>query len=476
MELDIHARSLELTAPYIFKQPRFKLIWRDDSLVLSDFSGLLEGGKVSGGLQLENVDGEALLKSHVRVDNTALAPFIWEREGRAVANGLVDLNLTMESQGRSLAGLVSGLSGDGTFALKDAVLHYINPEAFAQVVRAVDAGLELKEADIAKAFISHMDAGSTKVSRLAGTFGIAGGALRANNIEAEADILQSRGNLILDFPAQTISGDWSIKVEPNEEDAVTGAQPEVGLVFSGEMEAPMRKVDVSPFTGYLSIRAFEREVDRVERLQADILEKERMRRLLRLYREQARHREEARLAAEKAAEEARLVAIEEAERQKQEVARKEAERKAAEEKARLAEEKKRRAAEEAVRLAEEAKKAADAAAKDQQQSRQPGDLITGDEPSNQIEIRPLEDLKSDNSPGSGTFRGMAAGAAGEADAPLQVEEGSVRLPDIMIVLPRKPVAPPSPVFVPAPVNDTPATHNELIDQLINSPDRIIQLD
>ncbi|SFO65486.1 AsmA family protein [Cohaesibacter marisflavi] len=339
VDVSVKARSLELAAPYIFQQPSFSLVWQDSGLSVRDFRALLQGGEVSGGLDLDNVEGEALLKSHIRVENAALAPLVWQRDGRSVARGQLDVNLDVESQGRSMAGLVSGLSGTGTFTLKDATLNYLNPSAFAQVIRAVDAGMELNDEEIRNTFVSHMDAGSTEVSSVEGTFVIAGGALRANNIEADADILQSRGNLVVDLSNQTLDGDWSIKVEPDEEDAVTGAQPEVGLAFSGPMEAPERVVDVAPFTGYLTIRAFEREVDRVERLQADILEKDRMRRLLRLYRERAKHREEEQIAkekeamaAEQAAAEAEAKKADEAqaakERAQAEAARQEAQRKA----------------------------------------------------------------------------------------------------------------------------------------------------
>ncbi|WP_319568179.1 AsmA family protein [Cohaesibacter marisflavi] len=357
VDVSVKARSLELAAPYIFQQPSFSLVWQDSGLSVRDFKALLQGGEVSGGLDLDNVEGEALLKSHIRVKNAALAPLVWQRDGRSVARGQLDVNLDVESQGRSMAGLVSGLSGTGTFTLKDATLNYLNPSAFAQVIRAVDAGMELNDEDIRNTFVSHMDAGSTEVSSVEGTFVIAGGALRANNIEADADILQSRGNLVVDLSNQTLDGDWSIKVEPDEEDAVTGAQPEVGLAFSGPMEAPERVVDVAPFTGYLTIRAFEREVDRVERLQADILEKDRMRRLLRLYRERAKHREEEQIAKEKEAMAAEQAAAE-AEAKKVDEAQAEAARQEAQRKAEL--EAKRKAADAAKRAEQKARE--DAAA------------------------------------------------------------------------------------------------------------------
>ncbi len=470
LDVAIKARSLELASPYIFQQPSFTLVWQDAGLSVRDFNGLLQGGKVSGGLDLDNVEGEAVLKSHIRIDGAALAPLIWERDGRAVARGQVDVNLDVESQGRSMAGVISGLSGTGTFALRDAVLNYINPQAFAQVVRAVDAGMDLKDTDIRKVFLSHMDAGSTDVKRMEGTFVIAGGALRASNIEADAEILKSRGNLMIDLSNQTLDGDWSIKVEPAKEDAVTGAQPEVGLSFSGPLAAPKRMVDVAPFTGYLTIRAFEREVDRVEKLQADILEKDRMRRLLRLYREQAKHREDERLAAEQAvidAQKAAQLAAAEADAKKaaeakaaqdvvaarikaeqEAAARAEAARKAAEQKALEAEQARQRAEAEAQKveaarrqaekLAEEARKAeAEArrlkALQQQQSSDQP--LVEPEIKSGGIVVRPLEDLTATPTPVT------PSPVTPLPLEPIAPEETYVPLPGKLPVLPRDRVAP-----------------------------------
>ena len=442
LDVSVKARSLELAAPYIFQQPSFSLLWQDKGLSVRDFKALLQGGQVSGGLDLDNVEGEAVLKSHVRVEGTSLAPFIWQRDGRSVANGLADVNLDLESQGRSMAGLVSGLSGTGTFVLRDAVLNYINPTAFAQVIRAVDAGLELKEKDIKQAFISHMDAGSTEVSHMEGTFVIAGGALRASNIEADANILKSRGNLVIDLSNQTLDGDWSIKVEPGKADSVTGAQPEVGLAFSGPLDAPSRVVDVAPFTGYLTIRAFEKEVARVERLQADILEKDRMHRLLRLYREKARHREEA-LVAEQQAEKARA---EEEARQKAEAA--ERARKADEE-ARRKEEAQRQAAEQQARDAEEARLRAlqqrEAVPSNPPQVNAPqGNAPLANEPLDirpgDIIVRPLEDLSNSGVQPQSQSQSQSQPLLPQPEE-IVPEEIYIQLPQRLPILPRDRVVP-----------------------------------
>ena len=527
LDLAIKARSLELSAPYLFKQPEFSLIWRPDEVVVRDFSGLLAGGKISGGLQLQNVEGEALVKSHIKAEDVALAPFIWQRDGRAVADGRLDLSTTLQMQGRSLAGMMSGLSGDGTFALDQGRVRYVNPEAFAQVVRAVDAGLPLKENDIRSAFLAHMDAGTTDVDQLSGTFRIAGGALRATNIETDAGILQSRGNLMLDLSSQRMEADWSIKVEPDEADAVTGAQPEVGLVFRGALASPERIVDVAPLAGYLSIRAFEREVERVETLQADIMEKERMRRLLKVYGQQARARDAAAgeaakkraLERQRAEEEARRKAEEEKQRVEEEARRKiEQERRAeearkaeqerrAEEEARLKAEEARKAEEEARLKAEEARKA-----EEERLAREATDARQSEPANNRddvIETRPLVDLTGESGQSSSPENSALSGQADEttpssidllqdrADSqsgdpmePVQngPDEIYLTLPEKLGQLPRKPAVPPKPTVPPKSeqinllpgFEDSPTDlrpgYNDLIEQLRQSPDRIIQLD
>ncbi len=87
---------------------------------------------------------------------------------------------------------------------------------------------------------------------------------------------------------------------------VIGAEPEVGILFEGPLADPRRSIDVTPLLGYLAVRAFEKEVERIEALQADILEKELFHRQLKRQRLEAaarerRAREEAVAAAQAAA-------------------------------------------------------------------------------------------------------------------------------------------------------------------------------
>jgi multidrug efflux pump subunit AcrA (membrane-fusion protein) len=113
-------------------------------------------------------------------------------------------------------------------------------------------------------------------------------------------------------------------------EALAGADPSVRLVYSGPLAAPNVETDVAGITGFLSLRAFERERRRVEALQASVLEKQRLRREAALYSFKASERQVAKDKAEaeeraRLAEEARLKAAAEAEKLKAEAAAKAAE-------------------------------------------------------------------------------------------------------------------------------------------------------
>jgi ribosomal protein S17E len=101
-----------------------------------------------------------------------------------------------------------------------------------------------------------------------------------------------------------VDGNVTVAFNPGQE-AQAGGEPSVGLVYSGPVATPSVGTDVAAMSGYLSLRAFEKERRRVETLQANILEKQRLRREAALYVTRAAERQAAREKAE-AEEKARL--------------------------------------------------------------------------------------------------------------------------------------------------------------------------
>ncbi|HSM39661.1 MAG TPA: AsmA family protein, partial [Afifellaceae bacterium] len=366
LEVDIRLRSeeLDLGAGPLARNGTFRFGLKGSSINIDQLKADWAGGRIEGELGL--TAGELGLAMSLRgsLDSVALQDVIWHKDGRSVAMGTLGGSFSLNGRGRSMSGIVSTLNGSGSFNVRDGVIRSINPTAFSSIVRAADTGLVLNPDRVRSVFEGYLDAGSLPFERASGSFSVTSGTVRVSTLSLDAESATVLGGGMLDLNTRTLSSDWSLKVDPGSE-KVTGAEPEIGILFSGPISDPGRQVDVTPLMGYLTVRSFEKEVTRIEALQANIQERERLVRLLKVQREQAEERirrQAEEEAARKAAEEeaARKAAEEEAARR----AAEEAARKAAEEEAaRLAAEEAARkaAAEEAARLAAEeaARKAAE---------------------------------------------------------------------------------------------------------------------
>ncbi|MEJ8574315.1 AsmA-like C-terminal region-containing protein [Microbaculum marinum] len=316
---------------------------------LEDLRGNLFGGRMAGGIDLVDAGGVVDLSGRVDLADARLEDFVWHDNSRAVATGAVSAGMEFTGRGRSLAAIASSLSGTGSFRVENGVLRRFNPNAFDQIVSAADAGLELTEEKVREAFAGHLDAGSLRFQSMEGAFAISSGVLRASNIRIDADDLRSFASATVDLSLLALDSEWTLQVTGGDDD---GRTREVGVVFAGPIEAPSRQIDVNPLLGFLTVRAFEQEVERLEELQATILERQRLgRELIRQGQERVRREREAerRQNEAAAAEESARRAEEEARRAEEERRAREAdqERQAAEEEAR------RRAEQEALRAAEE---------------------------------------------------------------------------------------------------------------------------
>jgi len=305
VSLALQAERLRLDDDSEVTGPRADLRLSPTLLRLDGLSGAYGGGSLQGSLSIRRSDAEAAASGRIRLDGADLRQLSWRPDGRAVASGTLDLFLEFEGAGRSISAIVTGLTGGGTFSMENGEFRRLNPQAFPLVTRAVDAGLELEEPKIREVFVSHMAAGSLPFQRVDGTLTLVGGRLSARNVVVDSDTAEIFGSAEVNLGTYDLDADFSIQVDPGE-DAVTGAEPQVGLLFEGPADAPVRRIDIAPFTAYLTLRAFEQEVERVEKLQAEILERDRFVRELKVQREATGRR--ARLAAEAAqrAEEERL--------------------------------------------------------------------------------------------------------------------------------------------------------------------------
>ena len=301
--LDLRADRLRLDEETALRSTRAELRLTPTLLRLDGLNGGYSGGKLEGSLSLRRSDAEGAATGRIKLTDADLQQLAWRRGDRSVASGTLDVYLEFEGAGRSIASIVAGLNGGGTFAVKEGEFRGLNPQAFQLVTRAVDAGLDLQDDKIEEVFVSHMAAGSLPFDKVEGTLTLVGGRLSARNVVVDSEKAEVFGSAGLDLNTYKLDADFSVKVDP-EENAVTGAEPQVGLLFQGDVEVPVRKIDIAPFTAYLTLRAFEQEVERVERLQAEILERDRFARELKRQRQAKARREREALAAAEAAAQA----------------------------------------------------------------------------------------------------------------------------------------------------------------------------
>lgn len=293
LDVKVAADNLAWNDTLSITNARFSTRLRNTELSVDALEGGFLGGNVSGAFSIGRTSGEAVLSGRMRLDGAGIEDIIWKRDSRPVATGTLDMAFDFEGSGRSIASVISGLSGGGTATLRKGVLRSMNTGAFDAVMRAADADLELDDAKIQSVFSGHLDSGSLAFDDISGSFTIASGIARARNVSISTDSATAFGGASLDLGRWSVESDWAVKVDPGA-NAVAGADPEVGLVFSGPLGSPVRKLDTAPLLAFLTLRAFEQEVQRVEALQAEILERDRLVRELK-----QRRQEIAAIAAEK---------------------------------------------------------------------------------------------------------------------------------------------------------------------------------
>lgn len=301
-------------------------------LALREVSGAWLGGALAGDLVMTNASGSASFNAKVGLTGADLAAIGWTGEGgQPIATGKLDLNLSLEGAGQTITALAEGATGSGEAVVQGVTLYGLNDKALAEILPAVDAlEGELTAQRLEPVIANAVLKGETVIEKATIPLAIAGGTLRAQNVMAVNGAVSLSGNAALGLASSRMDADLTVRFPPPEEQPADSTAA-VRLNFAGLTEQPGRTLDSAELANYLTLRAFERERRRVETLQANVLEKQRLRREAALYKARAEAREAARQAA--AEEDARRKAQAEAEASRR--AAEEAERKAQAERDRL---------------------------------------------------------------------------------------------------------------------------------------------
>jgi len=387
------------------EQARANLVIVDGEVGIQELSMKSMGGELSGSTNLKNAEGAVLANVNFLLREGQLKEILkWARVEK-VADGQVQMTGSFEATGKSIAGLIANLSGNGFANIKSVSVEGLNPASFNQILLETDVeGFEINTERVNELAEDVVLDGGFEIKELDIPYSISRGSLKMRNVAHDLETARLTGDTEIDLGTQQASAKVGLAFLPGKRDEISGADPQVAFVWKGPLGHLERSNDASLLEGYLSLRAFENSQRRVETLEARVIEKQRHLRQIALgfaqeqsvirEIEEARQRaeeaerrrleeaarkleeERRRLDAERKAAEEKARKAAEAERlrlEAEELARQEAERQRLEAERRLQEEAERKAAEEAARIAaekealrREAAAAANANAREQQ--------------------------------------------------------------------------------------------------------------
>ncbi|WP_136618258.1 MULTISPECIES: AsmA family protein [Mesorhizobium] len=282
----------------------FSLKLDQEGIRVSDLKAKLLGGAMTGLFELKNNDGTGLFTGQMKLAGADLANVLPD----AGISGISDFSTALSSSGKSVEGMVAALSGSGTATLKSLQVAGVNPDAFSAFLAKADAiGRDINAAKTA-GFAPQIAAnGSLAAKDTDIAFTVAGGMLRAPPINLDNPAATLSADITADLNAAMVSAKGAITYRPGDE-ALVGSEPIVNFIAEGPFGAVKRQFDSEPLAQFLTQRALEKEQQRVEAMQAALLEKQRLRREVRYYAALQTERDNAAEELRKQEEAARLKA------------------------------------------------------------------------------------------------------------------------------------------------------------------------
>lgn len=328
-ELDLAATDLLFNGVRRAGNTRMSARINREGARIADASADFHGGTVGGLIELSNNGGTGLFSGQIQATDAPIAALLPDTG----LTGEADFSASLTANGKSIEGMIASLSGSGSATAHDLVIRGLSPQALDPILTAADElGTDI-DTDMTAGFAPALFGdGQFAVETAEFAITVAGGVLRTPPVVLERPEARLTVEARVDLATGTVGASGELVYDPGLE-KVVGAEPAIRFAVSGPPGEADLDLDTTPLGQFLTQRALEKEQARVEAMQAQLLEQQRLRREVRYYAalneerdnlaEELRKREEASRAAEearRAADEARRQAEEEARRRAEEEA------------------------------------------------------------------------------------------------------------------------------------------------------------
>lgn len=306
-----------------------------NAISLRNMTGTYQGGQITGTIDAKNDKGTGLVSSDMKLAGAQIEKLAPQES----VKGIIDFTGSLSATSKTAAGLAAAVTGSGTARMRDAEISGLNPAAFNDMFDAAGrAEKALEAAEVETLLRQKIGKGAVQASAVDLSWTAASGIFRFSPFIVDLPEGSMSAETLADFENGTARIDGKFAFDPGA-NAVAGVEPVVPFSVSYAAGAYVGEFDAQPVSQYFTQRALEIEQARVEAIQAELLEAQRLRREVRYYAYLAAKRAEAKLTLLINLEDARVrqAAIKWQALIAEQRAKEEAARKAAEEKARLEE-------------------------------------------------------------------------------------------------------------------------------------------
>jgi hypothetical protein len=261
INLTLAAASLDLGAPQPATGAKLNFALAGDELQIDLVEAGFAGGSLKGGISATIGDGEVDVSLRGGLQGGELQTLIWEQSGLPAASGKLNASFDMAGRGRSVAGIVSTLNGNGSFSIDEGRLNSLNGDALATVMTAAEGEEQPDEAEARETFAQQFGSGALEFGRVAGSFSILDGVTTIPTVSLAGGATTILAEAKFDLNALALSSEWTVRSTGAAE---AETQPYVQLRFSGPIASPERRVEITPLLNLLQNRFTQIQVDKIQ--------------------------------------------------------------------------------------------------------------------------------------------------------------------------------------------------------------------
>lgn len=316
-QVSIKARRLEFGRGLAGEDAALTFEITPEGIALRDLKSRFAGGSLTAAATVTRQGSLAAVVGEGAVEGVPFPALF----GSSAFDARLSATLKFGASGETVSGLVANLAGAGDVRLADVTIPRADPDALGRTVeRALRDPDPLATGKVQALVAEELERGPFRAAAMTAPATLVGGTLRLSPAAADGGSALWQGVVSADLKTLSLEarGTLTAKAAPK---GWTGATPTILLGWRGPLANPVREVDAGPLANGLAAMVVQRELERVEALEAENNERQRINQRLMMDRDRA--------AAEEAVRQARL-------RDQAEVARARALREQAEARARAA--------------------------------------------------------------------------------------------------------------------------------------------